>query len=560
MIAKDSLGSAGSGIFAIANDATVKQITKILKKYNHPRAEWGISQLINTKAIRLGNAIEGFDTGLGRKLNIRFYLGIEVRKDVVKAYFYKTLLGYDPAKETTGDPIKDLQDPQRFIVNLKHDYVRKNYLDKFNGDMAKLEEWYAKNRFVDVNKLMNEYVNQVSYQRLQQAGTIIADKFARFFSCRNDYLYNDNFKACFNIFAVDTLIDVNDRVYILEINTNPYLNTTPEIYNKDKIMNALLKRVIDSQESNFIPIYNKPRHIYDYHYHLKGVRHYYRYDKDAGYQEILNAFMKRDNIGRQKYFSEKEQFIDMFYAYRLSLEKLKVDIDNDDEDDEDEVDPQETPSLDSHSDAGQQPILDPEQMSNSERDSYNGEELEYTDGHRLRAERSRLHNRIYNSLGLYGDKNKLYNYLTSGISGVSEQIAQYFPKTITNITTENFEQKMKEIKFDGVSKFIAKPSRGSKGIGIKVIKTAEELRAAMTAHKKKKDSWLVSELVEPDLINGRKYHFRVYVLVFVTKESIKTYIYNDYMCYLAYLPYDPDNYSEGVMLTNLDAARRTAKS
>merc|ERR1711871_1636009 len=71
----------------------------------------------------------------------------------------------------------------------------------------------------------------------------------------------------------------------------------------------------------------------------------------------------------------------------------------------------------------------------------------------------------------------------------------------------------------------------------------------------------------PDLIKlpsepfgeGRKYHFRTYVLINNEQDgTINGYRDKDAICYMAYSPYKKDKFTEDVMLTNLDAARRTA--
>lgn len=110
-------------------------------------------------------------------------------------------------------------------------------------------------------------------------------------------------------------------------------------------------------------------------------------------------------------------------------------------------------------------------------------------------------------------------------------------------------------------KWIAKPSKGSKGIGIKVFETKDELKNIIKGYNKSNKKWIVSELIEPDLINGKKYHFRVYVLITQDDNgNINGYISNDSICYLAYSRYKSDDFRESVMLTNLDAARRSAKN
>ena len=396
---------------------------------------------------------------------------------------------------------------------------------------------------------------------------IIVERYARFLSCRNDFQYNDNYNSCFNVFAADILLDKNDNIYILEVNTSPYL--TPEsydnTYSNKRIISELVKAVIEEKPSMFKEVFNQDRPTFDYQYSIKGIRRHYKYDKDAGYEEILQALMMRDNFSRRQYFQRK--IIDLFFAYRLRLEKyshmdgeevgeevgeeLNLGEENDDFFTTQQKQETDTDS-DTMSDSG----------SEAESIDYNTKGLIYTDRRKQRAEQSRMFNRIFNSVGLYGDKIKLYDFMVSDRSGVKDQVSQYFPKTYTDVTRSN----MDEIPFGGDRRWIAKPAKGSKGKGIKVIKTKQGLLNAFDQYGKK-DKWLVSELIEPDLIKlpskpdsgGRKYHFRSYVLAYKdNQERLQGFVYKDAICYMAYSPYNKDKFTEDVMLTNLDASRRTA--
>ena len=86
---------------------------------------------------------------------------------------------------------------------------------------------------------------------------------------------------------------------------------------------------------------------------------------------------------------------------------------------------------------------------------------------------------------------------------------------------------------------ILKPVDGFEGRDIRVVQTREEIEEWMNKHKHPK--WALQEYIkEPALINGLKFHLRVYVLVIDTR----VYVCNKSEFYTSKKPYKPDNWDD----------------
>jgi glutathione synthase/RimK-type ligase-like ATP-grasp enzyme len=79
--------------------------------------------------------------------------------------------------------------------------------------------------------------------------------------------------------------------------------------------------------------------------------------------------------------------------------------------------------------------------------------------------------------------------------------------------------------FDESNIKILKPLNGYQGMGIRIVKTKKEVEEWIKENPKYKNWILEDYLIDPDLKDGYKFHFRVYVLVKITQsKKVEVYI------------------------------------
>jgi len=100
-------------------------------------------------------------------------------------------------------------------------------------------------------------------------------------------------------------------------------------------------------------------------------------------------------------------------------------------------------------------------------------------------------------------KDKLYNSLTPSEKDYLLETHIFNNKEIEKI----------EAKFDGEKIWIAKPSKGFAGRGLKITKNYQDLVKHLKVNKQYKDWSLQAYIKEPTLYNNRKFHIRFYILV-----------------------------------------------
>ena len=111
----------------------------------------------------------------------------------------------------------------------------------------------------------------------------------------------------------------------------------------------------------------------------------------------------------------------------------------------------------------------------------------------------------------------------------------YLPETFSFTNTKESIENLKE-HFNNSRQWIIKPVGGSFRNGVQVVKTWDALHQAVT--KSRFPNWVLQRFISPPaLCNGRKFHFRVYVLVVKTAKGLDLYIYRKGIMYFAKQPY-----------------------
>jgi len=86
--------------------------------------------------------------------------------------------------------------------------------------------------------------------------------------------------------------------------------------------------------------------------------------------------------------------------------------------------------------------------------------------------------------------------------------------------------------FNNKTKWIVKPENSLARKGVKVISSYPNLLSWINNFKY--NEWILQEYIDdPLLINGKKFHFRVYGIIVKTNKNLKTYIYNKGFMYFA---------------------------
>ena len=159
-------------------------------------------------------------------------------------------------------------------------------------------------------------------------------------------------------------------------------------------------------------------------------------------------------------------------------------------------------------------------------------------------------------LDVLGNKRKQYLLMEKH---KPKSIGDYIPKTylLDPRDTENLRG-----IFDG-RKYIVKPGWRSHRIGIFVTKdymdfcnklrdeiVKDKARDGYDRQKHPSDDWIIQEYIDnPLLYEGKKFHFRVFVLLVKDSRGLRVYVYDKFLMYFACDPYNPDEITNSSCLS-----------
>lgn len=142
--------------------------------------------------------------------------------------------------------------------------------------------------------------------------------------------------------------------------------------------------------------------------------------------------------------------------------------------------------------------------------------------------------------------NKYYQY---------QEMVNYFSGNLPNYIPETYlftKRSLHNIKYlfnDKNKKWIIKPINSLEQRGIKVIESYESIFNWIKNYRYFK--WIIQKYIDdPLLINYKKIHLRIYVIIIVEKNIIKCYIYKNGIIYTAKYKYDKHNLSSEVNISS----------
>jgi hypothetical protein len=135
----------------------------------------------------------------------------------------------------------------------------------------------------------------------------------------------------------------------------------------------------------------------------------------------------------------------------------------------------------------------------------------------------------FNNIDMLGNKKEQF----INILKYKKEIPHYIPKTF--IFTKSTIENIKHI-FNSDKMWIIKPENSLARNGINIVKTYTDLEIIISKYKWKE--WIIQEYISnPLLINNKKFHFRLYVIVIKNNNNIYVYFYNKGFMYFAQKEY-----------------------
>jgi hypothetical protein len=612
---KDPLGSMGSNIVDIKSIDTIDKLNAILAKFKDiKKSGVNISELVDSiiikkqKVIINDQELRKEDT-VGRRSVIRFLFMLNLTKSQIYLHRYEQFYSYLSLEEKN-----DILDPINFITNIVYKskdeidgYYNAStlYKDKKSQDYAFIQKiasgsidksnigkYYVAGKDEIKKSIGDEQFNNLE-TNIDEFCASLLDKLKKIISCKNDFIFNDDFEGCFNVFAIDCIYTSTNELKILEINTSP---GTLDLANNEEFrhfkfsgtrlvvdaINSVIKLQSECKPNGFKLIKQINRYTPSF-YAFVGKSRY------KNYPEITKNLVNRNyniNIWRPPYNKKKSR---VNYG-DLAMPKLSGSEEGEDVAEEFEME------------GGF--LIAPSETDIEEDIDNTKEIISVYENHKFYD----ISNKILDIATVLGDKRKYYDIIKSKIDKKeildSDIIAPYIGfKLKTDPTKDNayvlLDEEVPNTKLTDINawiservkanpkcRFIIKPDKGSQSSGIKIIENTQFNSWVSTNYDEKKYiTWTMSLFIEGDLISGnklskfhtdneskaaakdtkisalelnapRKYHIRGYFLVtkLANEPDIRIYFINRPIIYIAGMKYTttptPDE-SKFVNLTNL---------
>lgn len=533
IIIKPTNKSQSLGIL-IQKNINIPDLLNHINKFNSD--EWIISEYILPKLIN--NYIT----------SVRFYLlVIKENNQLIKSYYYKIPLINSAHSEFNNDITDPLQTLSNYIdIQLGGEY------DFINRRSISFDSWKS-NFSTDIfNSIINKYINIFTIIIKTMKNDILAHNDNKIIF-ENSNLNNKNVIS-FHLYGIDSIIDNDNNIKILEINGSPSINIRSEYYNiktdinNSELINEVLQKTLDkiyppknnmSKLNNFIKFFEDTKLS-------NNVLYYIPNSITKTYPFILYALKKRPYLQRTKNLHDN---IDIFYGLR---ERYITDLTN---------------------------------------LNYYDELINYLTSKRMR--NANIINKIQGITYYLANKSNIYVKLLdkypSKIVHEFHPVSQYI---YFNNDLQKLEKQIKTIiKNINYNKIIIKPVHGSKGKDICIlsknnnklkkifnnfcgIKFTDMLVGQIIKHITKTNQdgiieykhWLISQYIDnPHLLKlsgdlfGRKYNIRFYVLLTINKnlpthkdisnnineyDYMTAYLLNDFLLYFAMLEYNQSDLPE----------------
>lgn len=196
---KASSGSFSRSTYIINN---YKEVIEILQNNDIP--DWLLSENIDSLLYRKPGE------QYGHKGKLRYMLLLRIDSESRDMYLYPRAIYELAFEEFKGDYTSTHQNIiGGDIMDSRYNYDYETYID------------YA----LDPHDIFgNEtYKNKILPQLLEISKELF-EIVKPFLNCRNDLLYNNLFKSCFQLLAVDIIVDKDLKCHFLEVNTKPFMS------------------------------------------------------------------------------------------------------------------------------------------------------------------------------------------------------------------------------------------------------------------------------------------------------------------------------------------------
>jgi len=510
-ILKDPYGSLGKQVLLFDHNNTSKSYKKKVKIYlSLFKSQYIILDQyldpITFKVPELSFNHEkiNYESDFGRRSLIRFYIVVIVKNNRVEIYKVNNLFIYLAVLPSSGSIFKDINKFGSYITNY---YLGKNIkkyqLENLNDNELKNVNLYRDLLYNKDNNYNNEIFTQLfcnsnnelkkdypeKFDMVQEKIDEFILKFSELyhdeFSCKNDKCINDNFTSCFNIYAIDSILTKDDQFKVLEINNSPgnimlnIYNKVKKIYNTINIFNDIFDLIEDSnyKSENLTLISNKERFLFDKTYYLSQ-------NQVITYPEIINSLKKR-NYMRSIWntLNNSNKFIDLYLGY----------------------------------------IIKNSHLIEEDKELYINYISAFLNNYSIC-------NKIEGAIFELGDKSLLYNHLKNtnlipefvSFKIYKDEKNYNYIKTKELLDIETFIN----TNLSRCSRYILKPSLGSQGDGIEVIKYYEQFNDWYKKQNKYSE-WTISEFLSPKLLESRKLndkelrkvHLRSYFIIVNDKND-----------------------------------------
>ena len=536
VIMKDPHGSFGKEVFIFNHHNSSDKYKKTIISYlNTFKSKYIIidefldSITFKVPELNFNYKKINIETNFGRRSVIRFFICVVIKDGQINIYRINSLLVYLAVLPSLGNVKSDINNFGTYITNFYLGKKKKVFQDNLTKDqnvnvelfhkLLKSDNIYEKELYTKLFTLPGKEFKKQHPNKYKKFNKSV-DEFIMTFGekykdeliCKNYKCFNKNFSSCFNIFAIDAIYTKSNEFKVLEINTNP---STIVISSYKKFKHIYNTKDVFNNIFNILENKNYDTNILDLKCNIStkysDKTFYLSNNQIKTYPEIINSLKKR-NYMRSILRVSKNLPIDLYLGYIIRNTDLAED----------------------------------------EKDLY----LEYL-GTFL--ENYNITNKISEAIFELGDKSILYNHLRK--SSIIPDFVNF--KIYKDESNNNYikTRKLLEIQnfinsnISTCSRFILKPSLGSQGHGIEVIKYYEQF---LEWYKKENiyTEWSISEFLKPKTLIShklndkapRKVHLRSYfIIVKDITNNIKIYELKNRIVYFAV-----DKYIEGCIGVNKD--------
>ena len=484
------------------NDIIIKNIKEFKSKFIVVESYYE-SFKFKVKELSYNNIKLNAENIIGRRTKINFFILVINIKDKIRFFRINDFLIYLSILPVSNN-LNNLESYFTGYYNKSKNLSDNKKLNLNTYNKILTTDEYPKDFYTRLFCISNYSLkksNKTLYNKIHSSINNFIKSFGESFKnkliSKNDSFYNKNFYSAFNIYNVSSVYTEDGNLKILNIKDN-FLNIDfsilkyNESFNLRKIYNDIFS--IFESKNNFNSI-----ELIDEYPIYKIQKMYYLSDYQVGtYPEFISILKKRNytrSLWRNQLNSKNS-----IYLYLGYIVKNKFF----DEDDKDEY-------------------------------------LNYLFNF---FKTYSIGNKIYGSVYKLGDKISLYKQLkkTSYIADFVDFVVLANEKNNNFISTSELlkVQNFINVNQSTCNRFILKPSLGSQGDGIEIIRFYEDFEEWVKTPKKYKE-WTLCELLEPKLFYSRKIndnkkrkaHVRSYFIISNHNNKINIYELKNRVIYFA---------------------------